>query len=237
MIRKRNFKLNWKYALGEVLLIFIGITSAIWFQNWNEERKDKIKVNSYLATIANNLSSDSLEISRFIQVSVEKTAAGEKYIQAVRVKKPSLEALMAGLTQLEEEYLTLNSNGFESLKASGFLSNIQGGQIEKALFDYYSYYEEIHEDESSMNQFIEAQELEFVKSAATTEFMIMVTDIYTNKREAVLNRQEQQILALVYDHPSLISVNLRAGFIDSSYRELMEMGNKLKSLINERLKR
>lgn len=28
MIRKLNFKLNWKYAPGEVLLIFIGISLA-----------------------------------------------------------------------------------------------------------------------------------------------------------------------------------------------------------------
>lgn len=41
MIRKPNFKLNWKYALGEVTLIFIGITLAIAFQNWNEKRKEK----------------------------------------------------------------------------------------------------------------------------------------------------------------------------------------------------
>ena len=35
MIRKPNFKLNWKYALGELALIFLGISLAIAFQNWN----------------------------------------------------------------------------------------------------------------------------------------------------------------------------------------------------------
>ena len=39
MIRKPNFKLNWKYALGELTLIFLGISLAIWFDNWNDKRK------------------------------------------------------------------------------------------------------------------------------------------------------------------------------------------------------
>ena len=39
MIRKPNFRLNWKYAIGEIVLIFIGISLAIAFQNWNDQRK------------------------------------------------------------------------------------------------------------------------------------------------------------------------------------------------------
>ncbi|WP_262910644.1 hypothetical protein [Psychroserpens luteolus] len=34
--------INWKYAFGELLLIFLGITIAIWFNNWNET-KNQIK--------------------------------------------------------------------------------------------------------------------------------------------------------------------------------------------------
>ncbi len=38
----RAFRLksmNWKYIVGEVLLIFLGITMAIWFDNWNSQQK------------------------------------------------------------------------------------------------------------------------------------------------------------------------------------------------------
>lgn len=34
-------KINWQYAVGEVILIFVGITMAIAFDNWNEDRKEK----------------------------------------------------------------------------------------------------------------------------------------------------------------------------------------------------
>lgn len=43
-MRRKIFKskpvLNWRYVLGEILLIFIGINQAIWFNNWNTNRQN-----------------------------------------------------------------------------------------------------------------------------------------------------------------------------------------------------
>lgn len=36
---RKNYKFNWKYVLGEVLLLFVGISLAIWFNNWNTSNK------------------------------------------------------------------------------------------------------------------------------------------------------------------------------------------------------
>jgi len=35
----KNYKFNLKYALGEIFLLFIGISLAIWFNNWNTSNK------------------------------------------------------------------------------------------------------------------------------------------------------------------------------------------------------
>ncbi|RDY59275.1 hypothetical protein [Flagellimonas nanhaiensis] len=35
--RAKNF--NWKYILGEILLLFIGINLAIWFNDWNASKE------------------------------------------------------------------------------------------------------------------------------------------------------------------------------------------------------
>lgn len=37
-MRLLNKDINFKRALGEILLIFIGVTIAIWFDNWNNDR-------------------------------------------------------------------------------------------------------------------------------------------------------------------------------------------------------
>lgn len=40
-LRKALHTFNLKYILGEILLIFVGINLAIWFNNWNTERQSK----------------------------------------------------------------------------------------------------------------------------------------------------------------------------------------------------
>ncbi len=58
----RFFKLkkkpNWKYILGEILLLFIGINLAIWFNNWNTSKKlnedKKIAIHKITEEIKSN---------------------------------------------------------------------------------------------------------------------------------------------------------------------------------------
>jgi hypothetical protein len=65
---KPNRKLNLKYIIGEILLLFIGINLAIWFNNWNTSKKinedKKIAISKIMDEIGNNkLEVDSVIIS------------------------------------------------------------------------------------------------------------------------------------------------------------------------------
>lgn len=56
---KKKFTFDWKYVFGELLLLFIGITLAIWFNNWNNqnqiEDEKKIALEKIKGEIENNL--------------------------------------------------------------------------------------------------------------------------------------------------------------------------------------
>ncbi len=58
MFRSKLRGLNWKYILGEVLLIFLGINLAIWFNDWNADRNlnedKKIAIAKIEEEIRNN---------------------------------------------------------------------------------------------------------------------------------------------------------------------------------------
>lgn len=53
------YKLNWKYIIVEILLIFVGINLAIWFNNWNTEKalnqNKEVAISKIKEEIKNNL--------------------------------------------------------------------------------------------------------------------------------------------------------------------------------------
>ncbi|MGB5204356.1 MAG: hypothetical protein WBN63_09225 [Eudoraea sp.] len=72
--------LNWKYILGEILLIFFGISLAIWFNNWNEDSKintnKKIALDKIEDEIQNNLG--ELRAAREVNTKIPKAIANYK---------------------------------------------------------------------------------------------------------------------------------------------------------------
>jgi uncharacterized membrane protein YgaE (UPF0421/DUF939 family) len=55
LLQENNIGRYLKYAIGEILLVVIGILIALQVNNWNEQRKDKIKSYSYLLRLNEDL--------------------------------------------------------------------------------------------------------------------------------------------------------------------------------------
>ena len=55
-----------RYAIGEILLVVVGILIALSINNWNEGRKNQILVNNFTQNLIEDLTKDSISISRMI---------------------------------------------------------------------------------------------------------------------------------------------------------------------------
>ena len=61
-----------RYALGEIILVVIGILIALSINNWNEDRKQRKVRDSYYLSIINSFDKDLQEIqdySNYIEAS------------------------------------------------------------------------------------------------------------------------------------------------------------------------
>ncbi len=65
-----------QYAIGEIVLVVIGILIALQINNWNEERIQKQELNDILQSIANGVQSDIRELKLLLvaRANVEKKA-------------------------------------------------------------------------------------------------------------------------------------------------------------------
>ncbi|WGK65150.1 DUF6090 family protein [Croceiramulus getboli] len=69
-----------KYALGEIILVVIGILIALQINNWNIDRQTRIKEQAYLKEIRNNLGQDSLQLALVLDFNKNKERIVEEMI-------------------------------------------------------------------------------------------------------------------------------------------------------------
>ncbi len=99
----RLFKLksnvNWKYIVGEILLIFVGINLAIWFNNWNTSKQLKQDQVVAVTKIKGELKNNNEELTK-----AQKINRGiiEAYLLFQELDQDATSALIATPDQLSE---------------------------------------------------------------------------------------------------------------------------------------
>lgn len=64
-----------RYAIGEIILVVIGILIALYINNWNQERIERNKEVVYLTEIRNNLAQDTIQIDNVLVFNKAKRQA------------------------------------------------------------------------------------------------------------------------------------------------------------------
>lgn len=153
------------YALGEIVLVVIGILIALQINNWNAEKQKEASLQSYLGSIARNISNDLAEIESIR--SRRETAIGlAGQADDILLHRASFgveEVTFLSQIFLEaSELLHFNANmsGYDALKSSGVLDRMQGRDIESLLYDYYDTVSRISQDEKNHNEFLRQHHLQ-----------------------------------------------------------------------------
>jgi hypothetical protein len=147
-----------KYAIGEIFLVVIGILIALQINNWNSDRINSNVEIEYLKGISSNLSMDIRELERHFKLDTLKLNAFTHLIRAFNVDNiNSNDALI-----ISSFYSTIKPNWFEGqnvvfddLKSSGKINYITSESIKDNVQTYYRLFEEtIKREEVSNNVFI-----------------------------------------------------------------------------------
>ena len=140
MINQNRTKKYLLYAIGEIILVVIGILIALQFNNWNTDMQTKEIQIKYLNEIANNLKAD-LEDVRF------NIGFNETRLNASRIVLNSLNHNDTYSDSLDVYYGSLlyttrsvvNYSAYETLKSKG-LEIVTNDNLRKAITKLYSFY-------------------------------------------------------------------------------------------------
>lgn len=224
-----------KYAIGEILLVVIGILIALSINNWNEKRKTNNQLQGYLNSIAKNIQSDTTEINIIKALRERHNLAAKDYVKYTYIDSMPIQLVPEIGRILGEQYLNINPSGFDALKNSGYIANLQGTDIEDAIYDYYSYYEEIHESEISLNNFIENMEAGLYDGKY--EDVIMVYKVFASSKSPneFSKKDLQKALKQIYNNSKMLGIMQRVASEEYFfvYDSLKTKGQKIVTLIKK----
>jgi len=130
-----------KYAIGEIVLVVIGILIALSINNWNESRKENSQLKIALKSVYNELVLDSLLIHNQLPDVKFKLNTNTDLITKIYATTTNIDTL---IKVMKNEFPmrwyaspAYNTNTFSNLKSTGGF-DLLPADIKKSLSKYYT---------------------------------------------------------------------------------------------------
>ena len=132
-----------KYALGEIILVMVGILLALQVNNWNIEKTDKKRELKYLTNIVLDGRKDILRLDYLIEFRKTRLLGDQKLIDEMNgLSLGSLdEPAFNVINSLMEDNFSPNNTTFLELSNSGNLNLLSNDTIKVLLLELEERYE------------------------------------------------------------------------------------------------
>ena len=131
-----------RYAVGEILLVVIGILIALQINNWNEERQTIIKEKGFLRSIYQDLKTDLGNIENNIEKLSNQYAIGFRVLNSLELKETIRIDSATLATNIGWELTQIipverKENTWDGLKVRGSETLIFGDSLKVLLNNFY----------------------------------------------------------------------------------------------------
>ncbi|NKI30951.1 DUF6090 family protein [Croceivirga thetidis] len=143
LLAENKFSKYLLYAVGEIILVVIGILIALQVNNWNEERKSIKKEELFLTEIRNSLVSDSTQITEILEFNKGKVKIVQGFMGlfADTLSPDQRFTIIEKYTRPFTEYQVFlpNKTAWNNLITSERLNLIQNRDLRTLLMEYYAF--------------------------------------------------------------------------------------------------
>jgi len=135
-----------KYAIGEIILVVIGILIALQINNWNEQRKDRVKEQALLGQLKKEYESNLIQLNEKIEMRKTMVNSAQKLLNMIdhrdQVVSDSI-AYYLSYTRMSPTFDPIEND----LINSGKLDLIQDEELKSMLTAWGSNEEQLEESE------------------------------------------------------------------------------------------
>lgn len=149
-IRKKQFFKYMAYAVGETVLVVIGILIALQISNMNDAKKDRARELHYLANIKADMIANIVELEKYIAIRSENISLARGILEYAEGKP------ITDVTLLNEQIVKVyiwkkffqSNNTFQELTKSGNLALIKSDSVKQMLLTLESLYQAVESEEA-----------------------------------------------------------------------------------------
>jgi len=118
-----------KYAIGEIVLVVIGILIALSINNWNEDRKLKKELGQFKVSLISELNKDVKSVTKELNLLNDDIKKLDNYFQRMSSESVNKDTLVKifNIEFIPNVYgsIKFNNNTVNTLKASGNFSKLE----------------------------------------------------------------------------------------------------------------
>ncbi len=149
LLSENKFSKYLIYAIGEILLVVIGILIALQINNWNQNKNEQNKIKEYAVSLIQDLEGDIKMTSEIQQQNEEIVARIDS------LKRYTLNRKIEDISNLTLLYFTLNKphrpyvwnrTTITELKNSGALGLIKNDSLSKMISEYDAFTYHLDDD-------------------------------------------------------------------------------------------
>ena len=126
-----------RYAIGEILLVVIGILIALQVNNWNERRKENATVKIYLKSMLVDLNNDINRFDLMINNLNKQIRANSSVFRNKNYQTLPIDSIVLTISSYFNDYKIYDQT-FQKIKNSGLADQLGSKELNDAINNYYT---------------------------------------------------------------------------------------------------
>lgn len=173
-----------KYAIGEIILVVIGILIALQINNWNEKRKEKLVETNYLERLLSDIKKDTSILSEKIELSNNLSEDYLNYIKNMYVIQKTIREVSELTTSADffsgKDNLILSDVAYSELLNSGKLDIISNEHLKTQIVTYYRNYTLVSTKEKGFNEQINQSVEVLIENTPISKYVFNASELFPN---------------------------------------------------------
>lgn len=209
LMEKNNTLKYLKYAIGEIVLVVIGILIALQINSWNQGRKESLLKETYINRLIIDVKKDTTQLHSIHKRLSNGQIIIARYIEALTAITPPLQKLTAIENFFSEGWFTPDfssqNNTFQDLSQTGNMTLFKDTRIAERILAYYAFIEELGSGHAINKQWVLPIDVVVTERTPALQFSAPT-------RQFFKDRENEKTIIELLQHTPLLERNAATHF-------------------------